>query len=194
MLVLCTKIRVGMFRIAHVILECPINYSLIFLFAEANVFPTFQSVTNPYMFETAHGVVLGTSGQNVDDILSNCNLEDPLDVMEQMVRWCHIAPTCPDTLGCFPYPDGTTDPFILESIPKMFFAGNQKEFSYRKIQTKVQSGEIVETLLVALPAFADKRKACLVNLVTMECEEMIFDTEFETEVEPPAGMSPIPNN
>ena len=146
------------------------------------------------MFEANQGVVLGMAGQSVDDILNNSDLEDPLDAMEQMIRWCHIAPTCPDTLGCFPYPDGTTDPFILDSPPKVFFAGNQKEFSYRKIQTTIRSGEILDTLLIALPAFQAHKKACLVNLMELDCEEILFDTEFDIPVPAPERISPIPNN
>jgi len=163
-------------------------------FKEANVYPTFKSVTNPYKFDTCYGIVLGTSGQNIDDVMKNSSLEDPLDVMEQMIRWCHIAPTCPDTLGCFPYPEGKKDPFILNHPPKLFYVGNQKEFSSRKIKTTVKSGEIFETLLVTIPAFVDTRKAIIVNISKMECEEILFDTEFETTDNAPEGMSPIPNN
>ena len=158
------------------------------------MYPTFQSVTNPYKFETPHGVVIGTSGQNVDDVRNNCNLNDALDVMEHMIRWSHIAPTCPDTLGCFPYPNGTKDPFILDCPPKLFFAGNQKEMSFRKIKTKLSSGETFETLLVAIPSFMEKKNAALVNLHAMECEEMQFDTDFDLAKNSPQGMSPIPNN
>ena len=146
------------------------------------------------MFETAHGVVLGTSGQNIADVLINSDLEDPLDVMEQMIRWCHIAPTCPDTLGCFPYPNGTTDPFILDAPPKMFFAGNQKTLSYRKVQSTSESGKTFETLLVTLPSFAEKKETCLINLATMECENVVFDTEFDTATSPSSETSPVPNN
>ena len=163
-------------------------------FAEASVYPTFQSVPNPYMFETTHGIVLGTSGQNVADVLINSDIEDPLDVMEQMIRWSHIAPTCPDTLGCYPYPNGTADPFILDAPPKMFFAGNQKALSYRKVQSTSESGKTFETLLVTLPSFAERRETCLVNLATLECENVVFDTEFDTATTQSAELSPVPNN
>ena len=151
-------------------------------------------MTNPYKFDTSHGIVIGTSGQNVDDVIKNSALDDPLDVMEQMIRWCHIAPTCPDTLGCFPYPEGKKDPFILDCPPKLFYVGNQKEFSCRKIKTIVKSGEAFDTLLVTIPAFIDNRKAVVVNMSTMECDEIVFETEFDTQDETPNGMSPIPNN
>jgi len=38
-------------------------------------------------------------------------------------RWGHLAPTCPDTIGCFPYFE--QDPFILDTLPDVFIAGNQ---------------------------------------------------------------------
>jgi hypothetical protein len=42
---------------------------------------------------------LGTSGQPVADLLRYSGLEDPLAVMESTLRWRHLAPTAPDTLG-----------------------------------------------------------------------------------------------
>ena len=53
-----------------------------------------------------------------------CRLDSALDAMECTMRWSHIAPTCPDTLGCFPYTD--SDPFIIKSRPHVNFVGNQK--------------------------------------------------------------------
>jgi hypothetical protein len=44
-----------------------------------------------------------------------------------MLQWRHMAPTAPDTLSCFPL--AGTDPFILESCPRVFFAGNQESFA-----------------------------------------------------------------
>jgi hypothetical protein len=38
-------------------------------------------------------------------------------------RWGHLAPTCPDTIGCFPYYE--QDPFVLDTLPDIFIVGNQ---------------------------------------------------------------------
>ena len=38
-------------------------------------------------------------------------------------RWGHLAPTCPDTIGCFPYYE--QDPFVLDTLPDVFIVGNQ---------------------------------------------------------------------
>jgi DNA polymerase II small subunit/DNA polymerase delta subunit B len=42
---------------------------------------------------------LGTSGQNVDDLDMYTSIGDRLDVMETTLRWQHLAPSAPDTLG-----------------------------------------------------------------------------------------------
>ena len=86
-------------------------------------------MTNPYLFES-HGVrILGFSGQNTDDILRNTSLEDPLDALEMILLAAHMAPTCPDTLGCFPYKD--KDPFIMQEVPHVVFTANQAKFDQR---------------------------------------------------------------
>jgi hypothetical protein len=43
-------------------------------------------------------------------------------------RWGHLAPTCPDTIGCFPYFE--QDPFILDTLPDVFIAGNQVRWKF----------------------------------------------------------------
>lgn len=164
------------------------------LFPQTNVYPTFQSVTNPYKYKTSHGIVLGTSGQNVEDVMSNSDLEDPLDVLEQMLRWSHIAPTCPDTLGCFPFSENATDPFILDCLPKVFFVGNQKKYSFRKIETTPKQGEVFTTLLLALPSFSSEKAVIRLNLATLECEEVVFDTAFDSFKQSSEEHSPILNN
>lgn len=43
--------------------------------------------------------ILGTSGQNVQDIYKVSSFEDHLEILEHTMNWSHIAPTAPDTLG-----------------------------------------------------------------------------------------------
>ena len=43
--------------------------------------------------------VLGTAGQNVNDIFKVSTFEDRLEILEHTMKWSHIAPTAPDTLG-----------------------------------------------------------------------------------------------
>lgn len=42
---------------------------------------------------------LGTSGQNVSDIVKYSSVDDHLEILENTLRLRHLAPTAPDTLG-----------------------------------------------------------------------------------------------
>lgn len=55
-------------------------------------------VTNPWEGEIDGWRVLGTGGQNVDDVFKYIGSDDRLGMMEGMCRWRCIAPTAPDTL------------------------------------------------------------------------------------------------
>jgi DNA polymerase delta subunit 2 len=141
------------------------------LFPLASVYPTFKSVTNPYMSSIDGLNLTGTSGQNVEDLLSNTTLDDALDAIECTLRWSHLAPTCPDTLGCFPYVD--KDPFITNSRPHVTFAGNQ-EFGQRWFK---QDGQSVK--MISLPKFSVTSSFVVLNLKTLEAEEISFDGLME---------------
>lgn len=43
--------------------------------------------------------LLGTSGQNIDDLEKYSEAKDKLEFMERTLRWRHLAPTTPNTLG-----------------------------------------------------------------------------------------------
>lgn len=58
----------------------------------------FDAVTNPWEGELEGWRVLGTGGQNVDDVFKYVGSEDRLGMMEAMCRWRLSAPTAPDTL------------------------------------------------------------------------------------------------
>jgi DNA polymerase delta subunit 2 len=58
----------------------------------------FDTVTNPWNGEIEGWKVLGTGGQNVDDVFKYVESEDRLGMMEAMCRWRCCAPTAPDTL------------------------------------------------------------------------------------------------
>ena len=58
----------------------------------------FDAVTNPWEGEVDGWRVLGTGGQNVDDVFKYVEGEDRLGMMEAMCRWRCCAPTAPDTL------------------------------------------------------------------------------------------------
>lgn len=71
---------------------------------------------------------LGSSGQGVTNIFRYTTHDDRLAILEQTLRYCHILPTAPDTLGCYPF--YKSDPFIIKECPSVFFAGNQDKFDY----------------------------------------------------------------
>jgi DNA polymerase delta subunit 2 len=58
----------------------------------------FDSTTNPWEAEIDGWRVLGTGGQNVDDVFKYVDSDDRLGMMEAMCRWRISAPTAPDTL------------------------------------------------------------------------------------------------
>lgn len=55
-------------------------------------------VTNPWEGEVEGWRMLGTGGQNLDDICKYVDSADRLGMMEAMCRWRCSAPTAPDTL------------------------------------------------------------------------------------------------
>ena len=103
--------------------------NLLFPISDATKHETLKTVTNPYKMEIAGYTILGTSGQNVEDITKNSSITDPLEALELILKWSHVAPTCPDTLGCFPYLEN--DPFVISELPHVLFAGNQKSFKQK---------------------------------------------------------------
>lgn len=58
----------------------------------------FDAVTNPFEAEVDGWRILGTGGQNVDDVFKYVDSDDRLGMMEAMCRWRCSAPTAPDTL------------------------------------------------------------------------------------------------
>lgn len=145
------------------------------LFPKSGVYPTFQSVPNPYSCTVStNGVeVVGTSGQNLLDLMSNTDIEDPLDALECLLKYGHLVPTSPDTLGCYPYHD--RDPFVMARKPSIFFAANQKEFGQRSVEH--QDGS--KTICIAVPEFSTTGLICLVNIHSLECEQIGFEFELQ---------------
>jgi DNA polymerase II small subunit/DNA polymerase delta subunit B len=47
--------------------------------------------------------LLGTSGQNLDDIDLQSTIDSRVQILENCLKWGVIAPTCPDTLSMMKY-------------------------------------------------------------------------------------------
>ena len=144
--------------------------------AKAAHYPSLSTVTNPAEVtvgrtrgdgDVATTTFLGTSGQNVDDIARYTSPTEadaePLAILGNLLNWRHLAPTAPDTLALYPFTE--TDPFVLDSAPDVFFAGNQAAFG-----TAVKDN----VRLVAVPDFSTTRTIVLLNLRTRECHPVVF--------------------
>ncbi|XP_055372182.1 DNA polymerase delta subunit 2 [Condylostylus longicornis] len=133
----------------------------------------FKSTTNPYELELYGRIILGTSGQNIDDITRTSKIEDNLEAASNIIKWGHIAPTSPDTLACYPYTN--KDPFIIQECPHIFFVGNMNKF-----QTTVREGEdSTKTRVICVPSFTKTQSVVVVNLRTLDCEEISFNVTAE---------------
>ncbi|KUI71697.1 DNA polymerase delta small subunit [Cytospora mali] len=119
-------------------------------------------VTNPWEGEMDGWRVLGTGGQNVDDIFKYVDSDDRVGMMEAMCRWRCSAPTAPDTLWCYPFQDD--DPFVMNDCPHLYFVGSQPEFATKVIQGT--EGQAVR--LIAVPSFSESKEIVLVDSETLE--------------------------
>ncbi|KAI5671605.1 hypothetical protein M9H77_11969 [Catharanthus roseus] len=147
------------------------------LFRGSSAYNTFRSCTNPHSF-TLDGIrFLGTSGQNIDDLEKYSDAKDKLEFMERTLRWRHLAPTAPNTLGCYPFTD--RDPFFIETCPHVYFIGNQEKYETRV--TKGTEGQIVRH--ICIPRFSETGVAVVLNLRNLECHTLSFKIEFDTELE-----------
>ncbi|GAB0092826.1 DNA polymerase delta subunit 2 [Sergentomyia squamirostris] len=130
-----------------------------------------QCVTNPYACEISGRLILGMSGQNINDILRYSKIPDALSALKATFRWGHMAPTCPDTQ--FGYPLRDKDPFVIDECPHIYFAGNCSEY-HSELMKDAQGREI---RLICVPQFFETKSIVIVNLSTLETKRMFFLTE-----------------
>ncbi|TDZ19659.1 DNA polymerase delta small subunit [Colletotrichum orbiculare MAFF 240422] len=126
----------------------------------------FDATTNPWEGEVEGWRILGTGGQNVDDVFKYVDSDDRLGMMEAMCRWRCSAPTAPDTLWAYPFQD--KDPFVMKEAPHLFFVGCQPEFSTRV----VQGNDGQEVRLVTVPSFSQTKELVLVDTETLEVSKV----------------------
>ncbi|KAJ3682005.1 hypothetical protein LUZ60_014578 [Juncus effusus] len=142
------------------------------LFAGSSTYNTFMSCTNPHQFELDNVQFLGTSGQNIDDLYKYSDAKNKLEFMERTLRWRHLAPTAPNTLGCYPYTD--KDPFLIESCPHVYFVGNQDKY-----ETNLLKGSDKQSVrLISIPKFCDTGVAVMLNLRNLETHALSFSTNL----------------
>lgn len=102
-------------------------------------FQSFKGATNPWIGKVAERVVIGSSGQPIEDIIKATGETDisPLDWLERTLLWKHMCPTAPDTLPVHPY--SVKDPFIINHCPDIYFVGNTSE-----ADTKLWKGKYLQ--------------------------------------------------
>lgn len=146
---------------------------------------SLHNLTNPAWLEMKDtGLrMLGTSGQNVDDILRYLTpetLRDPeviLTVMESNIKWQNIIPTAPDTVYCYPFED--SDPFSLyNETPHVYFAGNQTHYHSKtiRLQRNHDTQEQIDVNLISIPDFRATGQIVLFDLDTRTCELVTIST------------------
>ncbi|KAK3296982.1 DNA polymerase alpha/epsilon subunit B-domain-containing protein [Chaetomium fimeti] len=125
-----------------------------------------DAVTNPWEGEVEGWRVLGTGGQNLDDICRYVDSEDRLGMMEAMCRWRCSAPTAPDTLWSYPFQDD--EPFVMKDCPHLYFVGCQPEFGTKVIESP--QGQMVR--LVLIPSFATTKEIVLIDTETLDVSKV----------------------
>lgn len=113
----------------HILPQQPMHQCL---FSNAKYFKSFNRVSNPYDCEVDEIRLIGNSGQPISSILAYSDITEPIEALEQCLKWSHLAPTAPDTLGCHPFSEN--DPFIITECPHVFFTGNQEKFATKICQ------------------------------------------------------------
>ncbi|EAW10265.1 DNA-directed DNA polymerase delta subunit POL31 [Aspergillus clavatus NRRL 1] len=160
----------------------------------------FDSVTNPWEGDVEGWRLWGSSGQNVDDVLryldfadgdadqdaGDGDIEARMRIMEAMLRWRCGVPTAPDTIWSYPFQ--TSDPFVIQSCPHIFFAGNQPRF-----RTALLEGDLPLKLngtdtemsdapgdagprvrLLSIPKFKETGELILIDTESLEVEVVKF--------------------
>ncbi|CAD6578096.1 MAG: hypothetical protein TREMPRED_002110 [Tremellales sp. Tagirdzhanova-0007] len=124
--------------------------------------------TNPSWMEIGGRSFLGTGGQTLDDIFKYLPSSSRLGMARRTLEWRHIAPTAPDTLWIYPFPDA--DPFIIHHRPDVYFLGNQPEF-----ETALVGETDSPTRIILVPSFAKTGLVVLLCLETLECKTVGFE-------------------
>ncbi|KAI5478420.1 hypothetical protein MNV49_005169 [Pseudohyphozyma bogoriensis] len=141
------------------------------MFAEAGQFERFAMRSNPWWCDVGGSGFLGTSGQTLDDIFKYLSSDSRLEMAAQTLEWAHIAPTCPDTLWCYPF--SNHDPFILHQTPRVYFIGNQPRFE----TTTLEGDDGQKVRIVLLPKFRETGEVVLVNSRSGEVKVRSFGAE-----------------
>ena len=148
----------------------PLHHSMLAKSISSEHKYNLHTVTNPYRFSLGQLCFLGTSGQFVDDIRKSTSCDDPVEIMRLTLECGHLGPTCPDTLPSYPFYG--KDPLILNSLPDVYFVGNQKEFTSGVYRPPNDDKNVVR--LISLPKFSTTGTCVFFNLNTFESKLISF--------------------
>eukprot|EP00903_Cladosiphon_okamuranus_P014688 g13614.t1 len=150
------------------------------LLRNASRFGSLKRVTNPHEAKIGDRLFLGSSGQPLKDMDRYTTADTSEDAqkpaclrrLEETLKWRHMAPTAPETLGCYPFV--TEDPFIIEECPDVYFAGNQPQFATSLVEGP--GGQ--KARMVCVPPFAFTGQAALLDLKTLDCTPLKFSSSL----------------
>ncbi|EFN75644.1 DNA polymerase delta small subunit [Harpegnathos saltator] len=133
---------------------------------------SFKGATNPWIGKVAERLIMGSSGQPIEDIAKATGATDisSLEWLERTLLWRHMCPTAPDTLPVHPYFE--RDPFIINHCPDIYFVGNTAKF-----ETKLWKGEGDQIVrLICIPQFSSTHTAVTVDIESLETKSVCFGT------------------
>ncbi|KAH3661869.1 hypothetical protein OGAPHI_006048 [Ogataea philodendri] len=159
-------------------------------FSSAGQFTNFKRATNPTWFEIDGLRLLGTSGENINDIFkyfipnlevdlseSSAGTDSPvkseiinesrIKLLEATLHWQNIVPTAPDTLTCYPYE--TEDPFSLDETPHVYFVGNQPKFETSELTLFSAKNSPATVRIVCVPDFSETGQVAVLDMDSLEC-------------------------
>ncbi|XP_001605019.1 DNA polymerase delta small subunit [Nasonia vitripennis] len=142
-------------------------------FPNARKLKSIKGVTNPWVGQVSERVIVGTSGQPIQNIQKVCGLDtlESIEWLERSLEWRHMCPTAPDTIPCMPF--YKSDPFVLRECPDIYFSGNMEKF-----ETKLYKGNNGQKVrLLCIPKFAKTQTAVLVDLQTLDAIPISFGAE-----------------
>ncbi|XP_014473267.1 PREDICTED: DNA polymerase delta small subunit-like [Dinoponera quadriceps] len=137
-------------------------------------YQSFKGATNPWIGKVAERVIMGSSGQPIEDLAKATGATDisSLEWLERTLLWKHMCPTAPDTLPANPYSE--RDPFIINHCPDIYFVGNTAKF-----ETKLWKGEGNQVVrLICIPQFSSTCTAVTVDIESLDVGFVCFDTKF----------------
>lgn len=183
------------------------------LVPNANVFVNMlHRTTNPYEACIGDKVLLGSDGLNIIDL--RCNLGqmkgddsssdnkeeevvvavNDVDALESSLKFSHLVPTGPDSVPTFPF--DSSDPFVMEYTPHIYFCGNCDKFETRLIDVQVakdsdddgDSVGLAQVRLICVPSFVKTGQVVVLNLKSLECniveiDDVVVDDDSDCEME-----------